>query len=204
MGVQSATITEPTATDRDRIAVSQTPSGAGDLTLTANLEQGEATLIGIYGGSDESGKTFTVTGTDANSRVMTEVITGPNATTTYGAKYFKTVSKIAVSAATTGAVEAGVSIYTSASKILRSNWRSSDYGVGFGCVISIGGAMTYTVQHTFDDVTKETEGETWFNHSDIAAKTANADGNYAYRVQGYRVITTAYTSGSVTGKFVEN
>ena len=204
MGVQSATISTPTATDRDRIAASQTPGAAGDLTLTANLTQGAATLISIYGGSDESGKTFTVTGTDANGRAMTEAITGPNATTVFGAKYFKTVSQIAVSAATTGAVEAGVSIATTASNILRSNWRSSDYGVGFGCVLSSGASLTYTVQHTFDDVTTATEGETWFDHSDVAAKTANADGNYAYRVQGYRVITTAYASGSVTGKFVEN
>jgi hypothetical protein len=58
----------------------------------------------------------------------------------------------------------------------------SPFNIGFGVAIS--GAVTYTVQHTFD-------GFTWFDHPTVAAQTANADGNYAFPVQQVRLSITA-------------
>ena len=59
--------------------------------------------------SDESGKTFTVTGTDMSGNALTEVITGPAANKTVtGRQIFKTIHTVVNSAATTGAITIGL------------------------------------------------------------------------------------------------
>jgi hypothetical protein len=52
------------------------------------------------------------------------------------------------------------------------------FAVGFGVVVT--GSVNFTVQHTFD-------GTNWFDHSSVAAKTANTDGNYAFPVLQVRL-----------------
>ena len=103
------------ATDADGIATSQTPSGAGNLTLDGALTSGGALTLSnqqfvtITGGSDESGKTFTIYGTSEIGSSISEDITGPNAETVTSTLCYKTVTRIAVDAATTGAITAGIS-----------------------------------------------------------------------------------------------
>jgi len=63
----------------------------------------------VKAGGDESGKTFTVTGTNTLNQVITEEVTGPNNGTTTSLLSFKTVTQIAVDAATAGDVEVGTS-----------------------------------------------------------------------------------------------
>ena len=59
-------------------------------------------------GGDESGKTFTVVGTDLSGNAQTEVITGPAANATVlGSKTFQTISSITPSASTSGSVSLG-------------------------------------------------------------------------------------------------
>lgn len=61
-------------------------------------------------GSDESGKTFVVVGTDMSGNEQTETITGPAANANaIGLKTFKTISSISPSANTTGNVTLGMS-----------------------------------------------------------------------------------------------
>ena len=62
----------------------------------------------ISGGSDESGKTFTVIGTDMSGNAQTEVIAGPAANATViGLKTFQTISSITPSADTSGSITIG-------------------------------------------------------------------------------------------------
>jgi len=63
----------------------------------------------VKAGGDESGKTFTVTGTNTLNEVIIEEVTGPNNSTTTSLLSFKTVTQIAVDAATAGDVEVGTS-----------------------------------------------------------------------------------------------
>jgi hypothetical protein len=75
------------------------------------------------------------------------------------------------------------------------------FNVGIGCDVSAGGSLTYTVQHTFDDVFSPTftaAGATWYSNSTLVAQTTDKDGNYAFPVTGIRITVTAWTSGSVT------
>lgn len=78
--------------------------------------------------------------------------------------------------------------------------RSVSFGIGFGVVVT--GTITYTVQHTFDDVYG---GGTinWFPHSFVVAQTTNQDGNYAYPISAMRLITTAGT-GTATLTVLSN
>ncbi|MDC3140868.1 flagellar filament capping protein FliD [Alphaproteobacteria bacterium] len=60
-------------------------------------------------GSDESGKTFVVSGTDMSGNVQTETITGPGANATVlGSKTFKTITSITPSANTAGNITLGM------------------------------------------------------------------------------------------------
>lgn len=101
--------------DRDGISVAQTKGAAGTLTITgAYATGGVATLdvarhVTVYAGGNNSGVNFTVTGTARNGDVISEVIVGPNATTAYSTKNFKTVTSVANDAASTGDVEVGLS-----------------------------------------------------------------------------------------------
>lgn len=73
------------------------------------------------------------------------------------------------------------------------------FNVGLGIALSPGAVLTYTVQHTLDDVTLETFSPataTWYSNSGLTAKTTSSDGNYAFPVTAIRLNVTAYTSGS--------
>ena len=92
-----------------QIAVSA--SVAADITVgKLNTIVNQAALVTITSSaSDESGKTFTVTGTDMSGNALVEVITGPEANKTVtGRQIFKTIHTVVNSAATTGAITVGV------------------------------------------------------------------------------------------------
>ena len=123
---------EPTAADTNGICTSQTTSAAANLTLNgalcatingnsvyapsvsgtaATADGAWARKIGITSDGNDSGITFTITGTDVDGKALSETVTGPNSTTVYStnstAANFKTVTKIATSAATTGNITIG-------------------------------------------------------------------------------------------------
>lgn len=75
------------------------------------------------------------------------------------------------------------------------------FSVGVGVTLSAGASLTYTVEHTFDDVFAadfNPATATWFPHASLATKTTSSDGNYAYPVMAVRLNVTAYTSGTAT------
>lgn len=70
------------------------------------------------------------------------------------------------------------------------------FNAGFGVVKGGTGDITYSVQHTFDDVGGGATA-TWFDHSLVSGKTASVDGSYLYPVMAVRLAVTA-VSGAVT------
>ncbi len=74
------------------------------------------------------------------------------------------------------------------SNILPTDLYISPFNVGFGVVVT--GTVTYTVQHTFDNVQTVTS-PVWFAHPTIASKSDNQDGNYAFPVAAIKVLVTA-------------
>jgi len=68
-----------------------------------------------------------------------------------------------------------------------------------GIAVIVTGTVTYSVQHTFDDVfspTFDPSTAIWFDHPTLVAQTTNKDGNYSAPPRGIRVNATAGT-GSV-------
>lgn len=101
--VQNATA----ADDTDLLALSQSPGGAGALTLEA-AQPTVPRKITITSPDNNAGVNFEVVGTDRDDAAQTESsITGPNNSTVSTTNYFKTVTAINVDAAATN-VEAGV------------------------------------------------------------------------------------------------
>jgi len=103
--VKSKTFLNNLAAATASVAALQTTSGADNLTLAAAAGTGafhqtdQACLLTLTSAADISAVTFTVTGTDIAGNALTEDITGPNANTVTGTKFFNTVTQIAVDGA---------------------------------------------------------------------------------------------------------
>lgn len=196
----------PTALDADGIAQSQTPGGAGNLTLNGVLVSGGVATfstpqhVTISSTLDDSGRTFIVSGTDREGVSITETIAGPNAGTVVGVKNFATVTQISVDAATTGAITAGVD-GTCDSRWLQIDQWTNDPSLSFRISLG-GGSMTYTVQSTLDSVFDSSFDESTaiaVNHGTVAAQTADITlDSYAVPVAAIRLQITAHTSGSAS------
>lgn len=82
---------------------------------------------------------------------------------------------IALTAATTGA-----------SPAYPVSFRNPYFNIGFGVVVS--GTVTYSVQHTFNDVMREgTAAAVWFEHDTATSASTNISGSYSYPVAALRL-----------------
>ena len=77
------------------------------------------------------------------------------------------------------------------------DYKQSPFNVGFAVTVGAG-VLTYSVEHTFDDVFDTSITPVAFTHSSVAAQTTNKDGNYAFPVRAIRLNVTAWTSGGAT------
>ena len=105
---------DTTALDADGISVAASVGNNAALVIGGALASGGAValshgrIVTILSAGDDSGISFTVTGTDVNGDAQTESITGANAGTATGAVYFKTISGISAVGNPAGNVSAGV------------------------------------------------------------------------------------------------
>ena len=113
--VKAVTITADTvALDADGISVAAAVGNNAALVIGGALASGGSVtlshgrIVTILSAGDDSGISFTVTGTDVNSDAQTESITGANAGTATGSKYFLTISGISAVGNPAGNVSAGV------------------------------------------------------------------------------------------------
>lgn len=195
--------------DADGIALSQTPGGAGNLTLNGALVSGGvATLdaaqkVSITSVADETTKNFTITGTDPDGNALVETLAGGNITTVKTLGYFKTVSQVAVDAATVGAVTVG-SGDEGATQTIPTDWRENPFELAIAVILTSGATLTYAAQHTLDDVQDSSSALNWLTNDGLTGKTASDDGNVAFPVRGVRLIITAFTDGTATATFIQS
>jgi len=191
-----------------KIAISAAAAAA--VTVGAN---GIATTdltrrVRISSGGNDSGITFTVSGTDWNGSLISETITGSNGSTADSVLDYATVTSIK----TSGAVATTVTIGTNG--VCTSPWvRLDNLGAmaptALQCTAS--GTVNFTVQQTLDDPTilgvyqsalgsagVAMSSMTWVNHPDsnLVSATATVQGNYAYPPVFCRVVLNSGT-GSV-------
>ena len=89
---------------------------------------------------------------------------------------------------------------TSSAPIPLDHYRGP-FNVGIGVVLSSGANLTYTVEHTFDDVFSagfDPATATWFANSNLTNRTASLDGNYAFPITAVRLRVSAWVGGTAT------
>ena len=117
--------------DTDRLATAvNNPIGTVTFTLesvagtsVSGLDQGgvvPASEISLTSTADDSGATVTITGTDCNGYTQTEDLAAPDATVTYSAKQYQTVTSMVSDTAAVGAFSAGIRVAGKVSWPLRS------------------------------------------------------------------------------------
>ena len=105
---------DTTALDADGISVAAAVGNNAALVIGGALASGGAValdsgrVVTILSAGNDAAKSFTVTGTDVNGDAQTESITGANAGTATGSKYFKTISGISAVGNPAGNVSAGI------------------------------------------------------------------------------------------------
>lgn len=200
----------PVAADADGVCQSQTPVGAGNLTINGALATaGVATFsqparVSITTTIDDSARTFTITGTDRFGNALVEAVTGPT-TTTNSTSNFATITQIAVDAATAGAITVGNA------DVLESAWypweRYSDSYTA-QVTLSAGASMTYELQHTATDL--QTAGFAESSATAVADATATAQSaNGIYKIAvapltGSRLNITSFVSGTAEVRWIHD
>ena len=217
MRKRSITAAATDATDADGVSVSQTPAagGAQNLTITGALAAGgvatfaSGQFLTITAVGDETARTFTVTGTDADGTAITEAITGPNATIGSGAVYFKTITQIQIDADTdNGAVTCGV-LKTNGGVSPTMEVKVGQFGVDWAeSLFTDIGAGTYTVEMTAEELNDShangySNSANWVAITDFSAKTANVAALLTISCHGLRVNVTSPTSGSYKATLIE-
>ena len=202
----------PSILDRDGISLSQTPAGAGNLTITgAFATGGVATLggqqvVGIYSGGDVSNRTFSVYGYDRNMNAVSQTgITGPNATTVSTSALFYKVTQIAISGAAGSAVEVGTTGLGSSQPYPLNLAVSGTPSTAVAIQAVAGG--TYKMQITYDDIWASgwsTGTQNWTDDSNMTGKTAAYATVLTTLPQALRfVITTAGSPQGITGNITQ-
>lgn len=184
------------AADADGICASQTPLGAGALTIDGVLaSSGVVTLsdpqrLSVSCAGADAAKNFTITGTDYRGIPLSEVIAGSNGSITNGTKSFKTITSVVVSAATANAVTVGV---LGAGEM---PWVPMDVVTPFAYHVDVGTA-TFTVEGTLDSV-QSTSDAVPDGHITIQASGGSDVGAVSTApVRAIRVKVTAFTSGDI-------
>lgn len=196
MLVQSYTMVLAAADD-DNVSTSQTPGAAGNLTITgAAASGGVATFdvarrVLVTTASNESAKTLTIYGTDRYGNSISESMTGPNATTGYTSLDFLTVTRVAVSAAFTGAVKVGTNGVASGAWLNR-NLKQANFLVGVQVTL-VTGSANFDVQYTMDDPNVLTTVPTATTASGFSGATASTGGSIAIPHRATRLLINSGT-----------
>lgn len=200
------------AADDNGIAISQTTLGPANLTLNGALVTGGVAILDaprrviITSAGNDSGITFTVTGTTYGGHTVSEIVNGASggaATTTVD---FATVTRIRASGATSiSGVIAGTNGVAGSRWVRLDGWAFPQTAIQ--CNAS--GTVNYTVQVCLDDPNSPTDpvsipNMTWLNTNDSDAVSAIGDvySNFDWTPTWARILLNS-GNGSVTGTFAQ-
>jgi hypothetical protein len=177
----TATVGPILASVANNIALSQTPAGAGALTLNGSLVSSAAARLGSVPGAAQrvlittadTTHVFTVTGTTPTGAVISETV-GPITSSAHTAQDFYTVTSVTINGAATAAVTVGTAGIASTPWARLDEWALPH--VAIQCVVT--GTANYTVQSTQDDPNSTTDpvlpqNVTWLNSPDTNAVAAS-------------------------------
>ena len=174
------------AASANNIATSQTPGGAGNLTLNGTLVSGGVAVLDsprrILITTTDSTRTFTVTGTSQTGTVLTETMKS-NGTNVQSTLDYTTVTNIAISAAAGAAVTVGTNGVAATPWVRLDEWANTQTAIQ----IDVTGTVNYTVQSSLDDPNSATnsvlpQNMVWINTNDtnVVNATSSLQTNYAF------------------------
>ncbi len=215
------------AASANNIAQSQSAAAAGLLTINGSAASGGiATLdvqrkVLITSVGNDSGITFTVTGTNNDNNPFSEAVTGGNAVAVATTQDFKTVTSVRASGATASTVTVGTN------GVASSKWFPNDVGrnpTNIGMFFSVVGTVNYTLELTQDDPnniinaspvqindryvpqnSNYSNPPQSFNDNTVSGKTASQSYQMTFTCFAWRLTVNSGATGSssVTAKAVQ-
>lgn len=195
-----------TAASATNIRTASSIAGAGAVTLNGTLVSGGvATLdnqrrVLFTSSGNDSGITFTITGTNATKDVISETVTGANASTATSVLDYKTVTSVTSSGASAGTVSIGTNGVAGSTWVRLDDWAPLNVALQ----VNVSGTVNYTVQQTLDDPNSPTNpvlpaNVVWINSSDtnVVAATTSQQSSYSFVPVFVRVVLNS-GSGTIT------
>lgn len=192
------------AASANKISLSQTPLGAGNLLINgAAASGGVATLdaarqVLFTFAADETGHNFTITGTNYNGQTQSEVVAGTNTTAVTTLNY-KTVTSIAISAASTGALTVGTNGVADSAPFILDRFVAA---TNITAAVVVSGTINYSVQVSYDDFAPAwdlvTNTPTWFappNTSNLTSQTSSKADVINMPISMIRLHQTSFSTG---------
>jgi hypothetical protein len=187
------------AASANAIAASQTPAGAGNLTIVggiATLDAPRRVLFTPAGAEGGNGTIWTVYGTNRSGNPISEAVAGVNSPTTASTlNDFATVTRIAVNKAQLGAVTVGTSGIASSPWFVINRHTTP---INLGVAVTVTGTISFSVEYTYDNPNDPFTdvAPTVFTQAAMAAKSANTDaGNtFNFPIFALRLTQNSFTA----------
>ena len=179
-------------------------TGAGPFTMTTTSSGDSlAHQVSIRNDAavDHSGKTFTLTGTDADGRTQTDTVTGPTASATVeSTKYFLTLTSATVSAT----IGADTMDFGWVDEFATQTIPLDFYAITPAVIqVDVTGTLNYDIEYTLQDVWNaglapftiaDQEDFQWVNDANWTAKSADLTDDLALPgIRAIRVVVNSYT-----------
>lgn len=216
MGRPVAITKNLTASSANNIALSQTPSGAGLVTLNGSAVAGGIAVLDTQrrvlwtSAGNDSGNTLTLIGTNSNKSLIKEVLTGSNGGTAQSALDYKTLISARISGAAGGAITLGTNTVGS-SHWVRYDPHLTPPDISFMAQL-LTGAASINVEYTYDeflpsvgaqpdiDYSTGTPQPLAILHPQLQALAGNGDGALNFPFAGWRfTILSGTGTWKVTG-----
>lgn len=169
----------------------------GTLTSGGNYTNNIANFITIISSADETSNIFTVTGKDAAGRTWTISTPGANAGTITIEIPFQTINaeNITMLNDSTGTISLGISVQN-ATVWIPLDHRRQFFSVGMDVWLSLGAALTYTVEYTKQSVRGPTSPTRIFADNTLNAQTTSGTTTESWPWTAVRLRFPTWTSGN--------
>jgi hypothetical protein len=185
------------------VVLSGTSAGTVSVGTNGTAINAQPRNIVIASAGNDTGVTFTVTGTDYSGNPITETITGASGASATSVLVYKTVTSITASGTIASTVTAGTSAVSASNWVYFDGWSLPN--IAIQCTVS--GTVNYTIQATLDDPNSPTNpiaesAVTWINTTDTLAvnATSSLQSNFFF-VPAYARILLNSGTGTVTATF---
>jgi hypothetical protein len=149
-------------------------------------------IIAITSAGDDSGVTFTITGTDPDGRAVTDSFVGAAVGVAVGSVFFRSISGITTDKDTVSTVEIGTVATTLVAQT--PTYCLDIYQPHTSVAVNISGTISYTVLKTFQ---RPTQGDTPnFQAGGLSTQTVDANVAYSSPTGGVRTNIISYSAGA--------